>query len=195
MIMEIPELNLNEKEWMDLLKKCLDTWTEIPLSTTAGYDIDVLRFYDGIIGLLLKRAEQYENTYFDNNDRIFIDSWKYQGKLYRVIHQCVIKSPKNEDKHSCRLPKVRYHRMITHWTSDYTFSGLYKLSKNRKYIILEADTKEHYGFDVNKFRKQHHCERKNTEAENEIIFPMYKECIKEYHMTINEFIAMKNKEK
>lgn len=86
------------------------------------------------------------------------------------------------------MPKVEYHGMISHWTKDYTFKGfLHKLPSKQKYIILEADTQDHIGFDVNKFRKEYDCEKPNTEIEQEIIFPMYKDCIKEYRMTINEF--------
>ena len=58
-------------------------------------------------------------------------------------------------------------------------------------IILEADTQDHLAFDVNKFRKTYKCEKHNTEKEREVIFPMYKECIKEYKMSVNEFIQFK----
>ena len=47
------------------------------------------------------------------------------------------------------MPTIDYHRMITHWTDDYTFEGLtYKLPRDCEYIILEAETKEHLAFDV-----------------------------------------------
>ena len=92
------------------------------------------------------------------------------------------------------MPEIEYHGMISHWTKDYTFKGLlHKLPSKEKYIILEADTQDHIGFDVNKFRKSFNCEKPNTEIEQEIIFPMYKDCIKEYRMTINEFVEFKQK--
>lgn len=122
----------------------------------------------------------------------FVDAWKYQGKLYRIIHANIIENNKTKRGYSYRLPRVQYHGMISHWTDDYTFKGLmYKLNKNEKYIILEADTQEHIGFDANKFRKAYSCEKSNTEKEREIIFPMYRECIKECRMTVNEFIQLK----
>ena len=60
-----------------------------------------------------------------------------------------------------------------------------------KHHILEADTQNHIAFDVNKFRKQYDCENPFTAKEREIVFPMYKECIEEYRMTVNEFIHIK----
>ncbi len=91
------------------------------------------------------------------------------------------------------MPKLNYHNMISHWTDDYTFNGLmYKLSSKETYIILEANTQTHLAFDVNKFRKQYNCENPYTAKEREIIFPMYKDCIKEYHMSVNEFINLKS---
>ena len=80
------------------------------------------------------------------------------------------------------MPEVNYHRMVTHWTSDYTFTGLLATAKifdDEEYIILEADTREHLAFDVNKFRKVNDAQEPYTQGENEIIFPMYKENIKE----------------
>ena len=62
---------------------------------------------------------------------------------------------------------------------------------DEEYIILEADTREHLAFDVNKFREVNDVQEPYTQGENEIIFPMYKENIKEYRMTINEFVSMK----
>ena len=83
--------------------------------------------------------------------------------------------------------------MISHWTDDYTFKGLmYKLNAKTKYIILEADTQDHLGFNVNKFRRVYNCEKPNTEKEREIIFPMYKECIIEHRrMSVEQFIRLK----
>ena len=69
-----------------------------------------------------------------------------------------------------------------------------KIFDDEEYIILEADTGDHLAFDVNKFRQVNNAQEIYTQGENEIIFPMYKENIKEYRMTINEFIKMKTQE-
>ncbi len=192
MILDMPNIHFEDEEWIYILIKYLDGWTEIPLNSTCGYNLDELKFYDGFIGFLLKQTEKYMKEYPNDLDKQFLDSWKYQGKLYRIIHKRIIKNSKTKEGISCKLPKVDYHGMISHWTDDYTFKGLmYKLNFNEKYIILEADTHDHLAFDINKFRQSYNCQKPNTEKEREIIFPMYKDCIKEYHMSISEFINMK----
>lgn len=196
MIFDMPNIKFSDDEWLYILEQYLNGWTEIPLSDGSGYNLDELKFYDGFIGLLLKQTEVCLKNYPDSlseSNKKFINSWKYQGKLYRIIHQCHKENNKTKCGHSFRPPKVKYHGMISHWTDDYTFKGLtYKLNDKEKYIILEADTKDHLGFDVNKFRKVYNYKNPNTEKEREIIFPMYKNCIiKEHHLTINEFIKLK----
>ena len=190
MIFDIPSVNLNDDEWIYIITEYLNGWTEIPLSLSDGYDIDKLKFYDGLLGTLLKETEKLLELAPEYINREFVDSWKYQGKLYRVIHSHYVFDAE-ESEPRLVMPTVDYHRMITHWTDDYTFEGLTKLSKDCEYIILEAETREHIAFNVNSFRKKYHCERPFTQKEREIIFPMYKENIKEYRMTINEFIELK----
>ena len=193
MIFNFNNMAFSDEDWKYIILQYLKEWTEIPLTTNDGYDIEELKFFDGFLGTLLKQTESLMKDPYADVDNDFVDSWKYQGKLYRVLHR--ITNVDNNGKEHSRLPRVRYHRMITHWTSDYTFSGLmYKLSPDEKYIILEADTGNHLAFDVNKFRKANNAEERYTQGEEEIIFPMYEECIKEYRMTINEFIEMKEQE-
>lgn len=192
MILDMPNIKFSDEEWIYLLIQYLDGWTNIPLTTSDGYDIDKLKFYDGFIGLLLKQAEKYsQNNNFILNQH-FVNSWIYQGNLYRIIHPIIEEDDFAIDGYSLKMPQIEYHGMISHWTNDYTFDGLmYKLDPDEKYIILEADTQNHLGFDVNKFRHTYGCENPYTSSEREIIFPMYRECIKEHHMTVNEFIQLK----
>ena len=187
MILDFPQMNLSDKEWIKLLERYLKQWTEIPLTTGDGYDIDELRFFDGFIGTIIRQTESnLKNKEVINKE--FVNSWKYTGKMYRVLHR-IYRIEKGQNH--CTLPRVRYHRMITHWTTDYTFSKLrHKLCCDEKHIILEADTGEHIAFDINGFRKRYNCEESYTKDEREVIFPMYKECIKEYHMTLREFEEM-----
>ncbi len=193
MIFDFPNMNFTDDDWIAILSEYLKSWTEIPLNCNEGCDFDEVKFYDGFIGMLLKQTEKYNEYSPRDLNTKFVNSWKYQGKLYRVIHKCRWKDKKGDIKYG--FPYVKYHRMIAHWTDDYTFQGLlYKLSPNEKYIILEADTGMHFAFDANKFRKAYQCESPYTEKEREFIFPMYKENIKEYRMTINEFIKWKGSE-
>lgn len=193
MIFNKPNVHFFDNEWIEIIKEYLNGWTEIPLSTSSGYDIDELKFYDGLLGTLLKDTESLINNVPSYVNKDFVESWKYQGKLYRAIHGFCMLDENDEEIHI--MPTVDYHGMISHWTDDYTFNGLmYKLSPDCEYIILETDTEVHLAFDVNKFRKAYNCEKAFTEKEREIIFPMYKENTKEYRMTINEFIRMKEQD-
>lgn len=193
MILNLPNIPFNDNDWIYILINYLKGWTEIPLTTTIGYDLDKLKFYDGFIGYLIKQTEYYLKEYPDAINKDFLNSWKYQGKLYRIIHPIHVKNDTAEDGYSYEMPKIDYHSMITHWTNNYTFNGLmYKLNPEIPYIILEADTHEHIAFDVNKFRNTYDCENPYTAKEQEIIFPMYKDCIKEYYMSANEFIRIKS---
>ena len=189
-------MSFADDEWKLIIIEYLRVWTGIPLTINGGYDIEDLKFFDGLLGTLLKHTEFLIKEYPSMLDKEFVDSWKYQGKLYRVIHPHYVFDNDSIEPRTI-MPKVNYHRMITHWTSDYTFEGLLATAKvfdDEEYIILEAETGEHLAFDVNKFRKANDVQEPYTQGENEIIFPMYKENIKEYRMTIREFIEKKQEE-
>ena len=186
-------MSFTDDEWKLIILEYLRVWTGISLTTNGSYDIEDLKFFDGLLGTLLKHTEYLLKEYPSFADKEFVDSWKYQGKLYRVIHPHYAFDNDSIEPHTI-MPEVNYHRMVTHWTSDYTFTGLLATAKifdDEEYIILEADTREHLAFDVNKFRKVNDAQEPYTQGENEIIFPMYKENIKEYCMTIREFIKKK----
>lgn len=192
MIINMPNIHFNDEQWLEILKQYINGWTDIPLSDSDEYDLNELKFYDGFIGLLIKQTEKYLRECPNILDMKFINSWIYEGKLYRIIHASIVQDESVEEGVSYKMPQVEYHGMISHWTNDCTFEGLiHKLCPDEQYIILEADTQEHLGFNVNKFRKIYNCEKPNTAKEREIIFPMYKECIKECHMSVNEFIQFK----
>lgn len=194
MIIDMPNIDFKDEDWICILKHYLNSWTEIPLTDYGEYNLEKLKFYDGFIGFLMKETEKYLNDsdYSQYINIKFIESWKYQGKLYRIIHGNLVEDYEAEDGYSCKLPQVNYHGMIAHWTDDYKFEGIInKLDIDEPYIILEADTKGHIGFDINKFRKSYNCKKITTEKEREVIFPMYKDCTKERKMTIKEFIQLK----
>ena len=190
----LPNISLSEEDTLFLISRILKSWTEIPLSSTAGYDKEELKFYDGFLGTLIRRTEASIKEWPQCAEDDFIKSWKYQGPLYRVLHASPHNDRRYRDGFRMELPSVEYHRMITHWTNDFTFNGLlYKLSPKQKCIILEAHTGNHIAFDVNRFRDTFGFQERYTEKEREIIFPMYKECITEYRMTIEEFAEMKTR--
>ena len=194
MIFDFPNIGFDDGEWLYMLARYLKGWTETPLTISDGYSVETLKFYDGFIGTLLKHTERLAKEYYGYLDHRFVNSWKYQGKLYRVIHSYYVFDNGETEEPRMVMPQVNYHGMISHWTDDYTFAGLqYKLNPDAEYIILEADTGDHFAFDVNGFRKEYRCEERYTEKEREFIFPMYKDCIKEYRMSITEFATKKKK--
>ena len=104
-----------------------------------------------------------------------INSWKYVGKIYRVI--------------DCRKSRVEYHQLIASWTdSPEAFKQFNHLCKKHRYSFLIADTGKDWAFDVNKYRnntKNRHC---YTEHESEIIFPMDKQYVVDlFYGTLEEF--------
>lgn len=191
---ELISLDITMEELIFLLLKYLKGWTEISLTNNQGYDKDKLIFYDAFIGSIIRKSEELIKLYPELKKDSFIQSWLYQGKLYRVIHRNIVENKRNKRGYSCRMPKVEYHEMITHWTKDRSFKALkHKLSETDKYIILETDTKDRLAFDVNKFRKIHNEEELYTQDEDEVIFLMYKDYIKEYPpMSIKQFNDMIN---
>ena len=196
MILEFPNIKIKDEYWVRIISECLNGWTEESLSLNNGFCQETLKFYDGLIGTVIKHGEKLYSS-MDESEKEIVDSWKYQGKLYRVIHPHYVPVDGSQEPRVI-MPEVNYHRMITHWTSDYTFKGLLATAKmfdDEEYIILEADTREHLAFDVNKFRQVNNAQEIYTQGENEIIFPMYRENIKEYRMTINDFIRTKNQER
>ena len=93
-----------------------------------------------------------------------ISSWKYVGKIYRVI--------------DCRKSRVEYHQLIASWTnSPEVFKEFNHLYEDQEYTFLIAETREDWAFDVNKYRKHASNRHIFTEHESEIILPMDKKYI------------------
>lgn len=194
MIICLPNNKQSEEDTILNIAEHLYWWTEISLSPTSGYDREKVKYFDGILGKLIRETEKTLKVHPEYEDDEFISSWIYRGKLYRVLHECPHVDRRYSDGYRLDLPKVEYHRMISHWTDDYSFSGLmYKLNPEAKSIILEADSGPHIAFNVNGFRKAFGFENRCVEKEREFIFPMYEECITEYRMSISEFVEMKKK--
>ena len=57
MILDLPSISFNDNDWICILINYLYGWTEIPLNSTYGYNLDDLKFYDGFIGYLIKQTE------------------------------------------------------------------------------------------------------------------------------------------
>ena len=104
-----------------------------------------------------------------------INSWKYVGKIYRVI--------------DCRKSQVKYHQLIASWTdTPEAFKQFNHLCKKHRYSFLIADTGKDLAFDVNKYRNNTNNRHCYTEHESEIIFPMNKQYVVDlFYGTLEEF--------
>ncbi len=104
-----------------------------------------------------------------------INSWKYVGKIYRVI--------------DCRKNLVEYHQLIASWTdSPEAFKRFNHLCEKHRHSFLVANTGKDWAFDVNKYRKNTDNEHCYTEHESEIIFPMDKQYVVDlFYGTLEEF--------
>ncbi len=104
-----------------------------------------------------------------------INSWKYVGKIYRVI--------------DCRKSQVEYHQLIASWTDvPEAFKQFNHLCKKHRYSFLIADTGKDWAFDVNKYRNNTKNRHYYTEQESEIIFPMDKQYVVDlFYGTLEEF--------
>lgn len=120
MIFDFRNMTFSDDDWKYIILQYLKEWTEIPLNPNYGYDIVELKFFDGFLGTLLKQTEFFVKECLSEVNKEFVGSWKYQGKLYRVMHSHYVFND-NSIEPRIVMPKVNYHRMITHWTDDYTF--------------------------------------------------------------------------
>ena len=104
-----------------------------------------------------------------------INTWKYSGKVYRVMN--------------CMDDKIDYHNMIASWTNDpEVFRKFNHLLPDKKYTFLIGNTGKDWGFDVNKYRKNTGNRHKFTEKEQEIILPMNSKYVKDiFYGTLEEF--------
>lgn len=65
---------------------------EIPMCS-GGYDEEGLRFYDGILGNLIRMRDiVVERELYDAIDGYtdFLSSWEYQGDIYRVLDKSLV---------------------------------------------------------------------------------------------------------
>lgn len=104
-----------------------------------------------------------------------INTWKYRGKVYRVMN--------------CTEDKIDYHNMIASWINDpEVFRKFNHLLPDKKYTFLIGNTGKDWGFDVNKYRKNTGNRHKFTEKEQEIILPMSSKYVKDvFYGTLEEF--------
>ena len=166
---------------------------EIPMCS-GGYDEEGLRFYDGILGNLIRMRDiVVERELYDVIDGYtdFLSSWEYQGDIYRVLDKSLV-YPKNKEPYY-RTPSIKWHGMIASWSSSYDFTENFNhIYADKPYTIIHANTGKSAGIDANKFGEYLGYHSRYTIGENEIIFPMKKEFVVNVYKNItpNEFKKM-----
>lgn len=134
-------------------------------------------YYDGLIGYVIRKCnkgypqmlEEKEN-YRDVID--FIDSWKYEGYIFRIIDN----------------KKITYNEKIASWTKNPHSFKEYRLLPNKKYTFLIAKTELFFGFDVNKYGNKVNISGHATQYEDEVIFPMSVQHVEvRFYGTFKEF--------
>lgn len=170
------QMSLENQKYMISITMC--QFREFPLCG-GGYNEEELRFYDGVLGSLMRTRDRIiENNYINSIHGYldFCSKWEYHGDIYRVIDKAYV-CPKNREPYM-RMPSIKWHGMIASWSSSYDFTkGFNKIGANTKYTIIHANTGNSAGIDVNKFSQYLRCYNQYTACENEIIFPMKKDFV------------------
>ena len=166
-----------------VFNSALNRWTDRDF-LNSGFCENVFRFYDNLIGSVIANGNNnYQNkidgTAWANPIVLkFLDVWKYDGMLYRVL--------------DIKPHKVVYHNMISSWAKNVDvfdeFIDKGNLLTNTEYTFLIANTRGYFGFDVNKYRTYIRDKHTYTEYEDEIIFPMNREFITDvFYGTLEDF--------
>ena len=142
------------------------------------YDEEELRFYDGVLGNLIRTRDRFfEEDYTFDDYADFSSHWKYQGDIFRVLDKAYV-FPKNSGKPYLRTPAIKWHGMIASWSKSYDFTtGFNHIYADAPYTIIHANTNESAGIDANRLGNYLNCFNPLTADENEVIFPMKKEFV------------------
>lgn len=184
---------LNRLSWdkqKNIIAVTMHQFREFPLCG-GGYDEERLRFYDGVLGSLIRMRDLVVQDNLMNQipgyDE-FTSCWEYQGDIYRVIDKTLVHPKKGKPYY--RMPSIKWHGMIASWSSSYDFTtGFNHIYSDAKYTIIHANTGGSAGIDANKLGNYVGGYNPNTVGENEVIFPMKKKfVVKVYEgITPNEF--------
>ena len=163
---------------------------EMPLCS-GGYDEEELRFYDGILGNLIRTRDLFVvRGLYDviDNYAKFSSNWEYHGDIYRVLGKSIVYPKRGEPYY--RMPAIKWHGMIASWSSSYDFTTNYNhIYADEHYTIIHSNTKTSAGIDANKFGEYLGYYSQYTIGEKEVIFPMKKEFVVNVYKNItpNEF--------
>lgn len=189
---------LNQLPWssqMYMIAITMHQFREFPLCSGEGYDEEGLRFYDGVLGNLIRTRDKMRRAQNELGIQempeyeAFVSKWAYQGDIYRVIGEMYVYEDGDDTPH-LEMPEIKWHGMIASWSSSYDFTtGFNHIYPDVKYTIIHANTGDSVGIDANKLGDYVGGYNPHTVGENEVIFPMKKEFVVEVYkeITPNEF--------
>lgn len=189
---------LNQLPWssqMYMIAITMHQFREFPLCSGEGYDEEGLRFYDGVLGNLIRTRDKMRRAQNELGIQempeyeAFVSKWAYQGDIYRVIGEMYVHEDGNDEPHT-EMPEIKWHGMIASWSSSYDFTtGFNHIYPDAKYTIIHANTGDSVGIDANKLGDYVGGYNPHTVGENEVIFPMKKEFVVKVYkeITPNEF--------
>lgn len=185
---------LNQLSWNDqkyIIAVTMRQFREFPLCS-GGYNEERLRFYDGVLGSLIRMRDEMRRTQneWDMPEyEAFVSKWAFQGDIYRVIGEVCVHEDGDDEPHT-EMPEIKWHGMIASWSSSYDFTtGFNHIYPDAKYTIIHANTGDSVGIDANKLGDYVGGYNPHTVGENEVIFPMKKEFVVKVYkeITPNEF--------
>lgn len=189
---------LNQLSWgsqMYMIAVTMRQFREFPLCNNEGYDEEGLRFYDGVLGSLIRMRDKMRRAQNEwgmqeiPKYEAFVSKWAYRGDIYRVIGEAYVYEDGDDEPHM-EMPEIKWHGMIASWSSSYDFTtGFNHIYPDAKYTIIHANTGDSVGIDANKLGNYVGGYNPHTIGENEVIFPMKKKfVVKVYEeITPNEF--------
>lgn len=157
------------KDRYDRLKKEYNNYIKTPISTkTSNNPLENTNYS------FPERSSQERQEEL-NKLKESINTWKYTGKIYRVM--------------DCKPHEIEYHNMIASWTKDPESFKKFQLCEEDKYTFLIGKTSKDWSFDINKYCEHNDKkEFKFIEHESEIIFPMSKKHITDtFYGTLDDF--------
>lgn len=163
---------------------------EIPMCS-GGYNEEELRFYDGVLGNLIRMRDLVvERGLYNIIDKYaeFSSHWEYHGDIYRVLGKSMIYPKRGEPYY--RMPAIKWHGMVASWSSSYDFTKNFNhIYADEPYTIIHSNTGDSAGIDANKFGEYLEYYSQYTIGEKEVIFPMKKEFVVNVYKNItpNEF--------
>ncbi len=157
-----------------MLARTLTQFRERPLCG-GGYDEESLRFYDGVLGNLIRTRDSFLDSGMCESVDGFADfasHWEYHGDLYRIIGAAYVCDEGTEEPR-LEMPEIKWHGMVASWSKSYNFTeGFNHVYPGRAYTFICANTLTSAGIDANKLSEFLGCFNPCTACENEVIFPM-----------------------